>query len=273
MTFQIIGTEIPELIKNRMKIIGTETCSDCNKEYRIIELTDDKGNLKSVSNDCPHCRIERENREFARQAYERRQFLMIEKFHKHSEIPFELEGSTFDDYVPQNQTQQNAKRISQLFANNEYEKTTLFFQGDTGLGKSHLSYCVYQEFADKDGGAIFVDLPSLLANIRNTFNKNTSKTQEEIMKAISDCELLVLDDIGAEYVKPDANGYESWAADILFQIANARQGKKNIYTTNFTSKHLTKKYGMMSKRIISRLMSNAKVIKVEGDDHRLKGLE
>jgi DNA replication protein DnaC len=273
---QAIGEVIPEFMLKHIKEVGIEKCNDCGKEFKILEHYDPEGNLKFKSNNCPYCMIRKEDERIAREAIEERTRLKLDRFKRYSEIPFELEAVTFDEYDPQNQTQINAKAISLSFAKEEYEKTTLFFQGDTGLGKTHLSYCVYKSFVDNKKGAIFIDLPSLLADIRNTFsngNDHRATTQEAIMKAINDCELLVLDDIGAEYVKPDANGFESWAADIIFQIANSRQGKKNIYTTNFTSKHLTQKYGMMSKRIISRLMSNAKVIKVEGDDHRLKGLE
>ena len=91
------------------------------------------------------------------------------------------------------------------------------------------------------------------------------------MRLINDVELLVLDDIGAEYVKSE-NGMESWVTDILYQIVNSRQEKLNVYTTNYTGKELQKKYGAMSGRIISRMMSNSKIIKLDGSDHRLKNL-
>lgn len=270
---QEIGTTIADFMKEHINVIDTKTCAVCKKEYRIIEYLDNKKEVRSVANDCPYCRKEREEEEMRNEAIRQKKQRMLRRFENYSEVPFGLESETFEKYIPENESQKKALELTKQFVNGELEKTTLFFQGDTGIGKTHLSYCTYKSFLNE--GAIFIDLPSLLSDIRNTYNTrndNRAKTQEDIMKAISDCELMVLDDIGAEYVKPDANGYESWAADILFQIVNSRQGKKNIYTTNFTSKHLTKKYGMMSKRIISRMMSNAKVIKVEGDDHRLKGL-
>src|SRR5699024_7638001 len=107
----------------------------------------------------------------------------------------------------------------------------------------------------------------------NTYSSHSDMTQDKIMQLIKDCELLVLDDIGDEYVKPDASGIESWAAHIHFHIVNARHSMKNIYITNLIAKYLNQKYGMMSKRILSRLMNNAKVIKMEGKDHRLEGLD
>lgn len=260
------------------RIIKKVKCVKCGKDHEHYDVYS-QGNFKYkyTGDKCPECHIEEENGRIQREALEEQQNRLIRRFERYSEIPFDMQSATFDNYVPENKTQETAKEITLKFANDEYEKSTLFFQGDTGLGKTHLSFSAYKKFIDEKRGAIFIDLPSLLSDIRSTYNNDRydhrAKTQERIMESINNCELLVLDDIGAEYVKPDANGYESWAADILFQIVNSRQGKKNIYTTNFTSKHLTKKYGMLSKRIISRLMSNAKVIKVEGSDYRLKGLE
>lgn len=252
-------------------------CTDCGAEHKHYDVYFN-GEFKAKHNDdlCYKCKIKKEDEQIIKEAHESRINARISKAESYSVIPYELENVTFQDYKPENQTQQAAYDISLKFANGELNKTTLFFQGDTGLGKSHLSYCIHQVYINNRKASIFIDLPSLLSEIRSTYgNKNDwrARTQDDIMNALNEAELLVLDDIGAEYVKPDANGFESWAADILFQIANSRQGKKNIYTTNFSSKDLTRKYGMMSKRIISRLMSNAKVIKVEGSDYRLKGLD
>ncbi|GGN66374.1 ATP-binding protein [Oceanobacillus indicireducens] len=260
--------------KRNVKIKPCEECGKNNEHYDLY--IDGEFKTRIGSDICFSCQMKKEDEQIRREARESRINARIAKAKNYSVIPFELEGVSFQDYKPENQTQKDAYDLSVKFAKGEMDRTTLFFQGDTGLGKSHLSYCIHQHYINDRKASIFIDLPSLLSEIRSTYgNKNDwrARTQDDIMNALKEADLLVLDDIGAEYVKPDANGYESWAADILFQIANSRQGKKNIYTTNFTSRDLTKKYGMMSKRIISRLMNNSKVIKVEGKDHRLKGLE
>lgn len=262
-----------------LRIKGTKECEKCGYEYPII--TDDSSEIPYgdgedvvLSDNCPKCLVNEEDDQFRQIAKERLKNKNNFEYNRFSLIPEDLEDATFDNFKPENFSQENALEIVKSFVKDELEKTTLFFQGDTGLGKSHLSYCAHQYYNnERYQSAVFVDVPGLLEMIKNTYDKSSSKTQDQIMNAIKTADLLILDDIGAEYAKPDANGYESWTADILFQIANARQKKKNIYTTNFTAKHLTKKYGMMSKRIISRMMNNAKVIKIEGDDHRLKGLE
>lgn len=254
-------------------VIETRTCNVCGNDYEVYDFYI-QGVKKGTNAFCEYCYKKEQDELLAKEAMESRNRALLQRYEQISVIPFELENVTFSDYIPKNELQQNALDLSLSYAKGGLDRTTLFFQGDTGLGKSHLSYCIYKTFIDKLVPAIFVDLPSLLTKIKNSFGyKDGSENQEKILKSLSNCELLVLDDIGAEYVKPDANGFESWAADILFQIVNSRQGKKTIYTTNFNSAQLAQKYGMMSKRIISRMMNNAKVIKIEGQDHRLKGVD
>jgi DNA replication protein DnaC len=266
---QSTGEIIKSLIKER--VLEVMTCDRCGEEYNISEFYFN-GEKKYTLDFCRKCFKQKQDEQLKEEVQEGYKKHLKNKYNWLTIIPPETQYASFDNYEPKNETQKSALEISKKFAENNTQNTTLFFQGDTGLGKTHLAYSIHESFFDHLHSSIFIDLPSLLSEIRNTFN-NPNKSQGKIMDAISETDLLVLDDVGAEYVKPDANGYESWAADILFQIVNSRQGKKTIYTTNFTSKHLTKKYGMMSKRIISRMMANAKVIKVEGDDHRLKGLD
>lgn len=256
-------------------VVGQKFCEYCDSQYEVYDYYI-KGEKKGTVDFCVSCYQLRQDREIAREALQQRKLAMMNEYNKISVVPYGLENASFATYKPETKSQKEALEVSKQFATGDCDKTTLFFQGDTGLGKTHLSYSIYQTFIESEQTAIFVDMPSLLTLIRSTFNGynlDRELDQEKIMRAIRDCDLLVLDDIGAEYVKPDENGYESWVADILFQIVNSRLGKKNVYTTNFSSKHLAKKYGMMSKRILSRMLNNAKILKLDGQDYRLRGLD
>lgn len=255
------------------KNVKQRICPHCGSEFENFDFYVN-GEFKFSNTDdlCFSCKMKKEDEEMVRKFMEKREKRKNLRFDRISVLPVDLDGASLENYYPKNESQVNALETVKSYVSGELDRKTLFFQGDTGIGKTHLSYAVYEIFKSEGYPAIFIDLPSLLSSIRETYNNDGPMTQERIMNLITECELFVLDDIGAEYVKPDANGFESWAADILFQIANSRQGKKNIYTTNFSSKYLNQKYGMMSKRIISRLMNNARIIKMEGNDHRLEGL-
>lgn len=250
------------------------TCLECNASFENYDLYKNGELITNVNDDiCATCKRKIEDAEMVRNIMKQREERKYIKYYQFSVLPTDLDHAALDNYIPKTESQNDALKTIEEFISGSHEKTTMFFQGDTGVGKTHLSVSVFKEFEKNRKPAIFIDLPSLLASIRDTYSGRSDMTQDRIMQLIKDCELFVLDDIGAEYVKSDASGFESWTADILFQIVNARQGKQNIYTTNFKSKYLNEKYGMMSKRIISRLMNNAKVIKVDGKDHRLEGLD
>lgn len=250
--------------------IGKFECSTCGNEYDLFKR---KNTEKPIYN-CPYCAVEAEDAAYVEKVIKQRSKEKQMRANRLNEVPIDIREKTFDDYQPKTQLQQQAKQTSIDFANDNIEEASMVFQGDTGIGKSHLSMCVAREFEKRQKTYVFIDVPELMNKIKTSYDpKKSTMSQEEIMSIIKYADLLVLDDIGAEYVKPDANGHESWAADIIFQIVNSRLGKQNIYTTNYTSKDLKRKYGMLSSRIISRMMNKAKVIKVDGDDHRLKGFE
>src|SRR5699024_5852170 len=125
--------------------------------------------------------------------------------------------------------QRNAKEIAMSF--HDLEQTTLFIQGKPGVGKTHLSYCISEFWKEQDKTSLFVDVPNLMNTIKSSYNRNSYFSEEELMRLINDVDLLVLDDVGAEYAK-DNDGLENWVSEQLIKIINFREGKRNVYTTN-----------------------------------------
>lgn len=252
---------IAELIKS-IKLIGERKCEECGSTVPIYERDN-----KKVSHclNCDNQRIKHDMEQFAKDREKKAINRLIEKYEV---LPYP-KPVTFNDYQPQTEMQRQAKEIVMSFST--LEETTLFFQSKPGRGKTHLSYCLAIEFKKQGKDVLFVDMPSLMSTLRSSYNYKSDFSQEELMRLIKDVDLFVLDDVGAEYAKSD-DGMESWVTDVLYQIVNSRQEKMNIYTTNYSGKELQKKYGAMSGRIVSRMMSNSRVIKLDGDDHRLKGL-
>lgn len=247
-----------EMMKSVEKV-GERTCEQCGS---IVPIYKNNGKEVSICMTCENNQLQKKTMQF----YEERKNRAIERLIQKYEILPYREGKSFDDYQPQTASQNQAKKIAMNFA--DIEETTLFIQGKPGVGKTHLSYCISENW---NGSSLFVDMPGLMGTIRNSYNYNSSFSEEELFRLIENVDLLVLDDIGAEYAK-DEGSRESWVSDILYRIVNCRQGKRNIYTTNYRGKELQQKYGNMSGRIISRMMSNAKIVKLDGEDYRLKGL-
>ncbi|WP_139822686.1 ATP-binding protein [Tuberibacillus sp. Marseille-P3662] len=257
-------------MKSYFKIIGTRTCEHCGSEVQIIETS------RGQASRCLKC-DEQELKERQKKLRKEQKWRKAKAiFEQYSLVSEDLLNASFDNYIPDDPSKEDALKKAKWYANHfmdeefkEKNIKSLFFRGSYGLGKSHLSYCIAKAVEEKGYQSLFINVPDLMTAIKDTFNKQSTTTESEIMNIIKDVDLLVLDDIGAEYVKFD-DGKESWAADKLFQVMNSRIGKSNVFTTNYSSGDLIKKYGHHGGRLVSRMMQGTKPIQVQGDDWRLK---
>lgn len=255
---------------SKFKIVGQRICETCNSPVNIIQTIRD-GKTVEVSK-CLTC----ENKKLEMDAIAFKHDMDIRKneiiFEKYSLIPTDLLNSTFDSYKPKNDSTEKAKTKCVWYAerfNELNDKNSLLLQGTYGVGKSHLSYSIAKYLKEKGHVVIFITMPELLNILRDSYSKKDF-SEMDILDACKNADLLVLDDLGAEYVKSDS-GKESWAVDKLFTIINSRVDKPTIYTTNYNSKELASKYGNHGGRIVSRMMNGTNVIKIDAEDYRLKG--
>src|SRR5699024_7206999 len=68
----------------------------------------------------------------------------------------------------------------------------------------------------------YIKVTDLFNYIKNTYKHESSINEMKILKRIDDLALLVLDDIGSEYVKVNEYGYEIWAAVVLYKVFDMR---------------------------------------------------
>lgn len=257
---------ISTIISSRLKMKGHRTCEACGASVPIIERN---GKEVSVCLNCENLSLKSEMEDFRDQS-------MAEAFFwNNSLVPSDTEDCRFDNYQPKSDSQHDALRKAKRYADNfksiveEGKWNSLLFQGDYGIGKSHLSHSIAMVLKEKRFKVIFADTPMLMKKIKSTYG-NHKESEITIFEKIEEADLLILDDLGAEYVK-SKNGEESWAVDTLFSIIGSRVDKPNIFTTNYESGDLAKKYGTHGGRIISRMMKGTKPIKMTGEDFRTKG--
>lgn len=253
--------ELKDLFKYKVEKIGERTCEVCGSSVPIYKQQEQE---ISVCLECDNKRLKEQVEDFRKN---RKHTGIMRLVGKYESPPYD-EPVSFNDYIPKTETQKQALETAINFES--LDKTTLFLQGKPGIGKSHLAFCVAENWKEQGKTSLFIDVPTLLQTMRNSYNHGSIYSEEELFRLIDDVDLFVLDEIGAEYVKSD--GSESWVTDILIRIFNSRRNKRNIYTTNYQSKMLKQKYGVYSSRLISRMMENAKVIVMDGPDHRLKGM-
>lgn len=139
---------------------------------------------------------------------------------------------------------------------------SIFMIGGTGLGKTHLSLSIAKKVIEQNYSVVYGSVPDLFRKIeRAHFDRNSEASESEVINTLKDCDLLMLDDLGAEFDS-------QFNISCLYEILNSRLnfGRPTIVNTNLTGAELTKRY---SERIASRLYS-MKRLPFYGDDIRLK---
>ncbi len=160
------------------------------------------------------------------------------------------------------QNAQNAVAKCRDFINDfdNKPKNILFF-GDTGVGKTFLSNCIAKELISRGYSVIYFTAFQFFDILSN----GVFKKDEEALAAhknIFDCDLLIIDDLGTEFST-------SFTSSQLFLCVNERilRQKSTIISTNLNLNQINEIY---SERTLSRLSSNYDLIKLCGDDIRIK---
>ncbi|MCC8168435.1 MAG: ATP-binding protein [Clostridiales bacterium] len=137
----------------------------------------------------------------------------------------------------------------------------LLFYGDTGVGKTFLSNCVANELLNRGKSVIYFTSFQLF----DIFSKGVFEKDSDAIAAnrdLFDCDLLIIDDLGTEMTN-------HFVASQFFLCVNERilRMKSTIISTNLGMEQLAELY---SERTLSRILSNYVIIKLFGDDIRLR---
>lgn len=145
--------------------------------------------------------------------------------------------------------------------NFENKPKNLLLYGDTGVGKTFLSNCVAKELLDKGYSVIYFTAFQLFDILsRGVFEKDADAIAAH--QNIFDCDLLIIDDLGTELSN-------AFTTSQLFLCVNERilRKKSTIISTNLNLGQIVDVY---SERTLSRISSNYTIIKLFGDDIRMK---
>lgn len=138
------------------------------------------------------------------------------------------------------------------------DSRSILMQGGTGLGKTHLALAIANEVIAGGYGVIYCSAPSIVQKLESEhFSKYE---EEETLKQLNSCDLLILDDLGTEFST-------QFSSSILYNIFNTRisSGKPIIISTNLELDELERQY---SARFVSRVMGSCVKMKFVGNDIR-----
>lgn len=150
----------------------------------------------------------------------------------------------------------------------------LYLYGPYGTGKTYLLVRLSRELAHLGKSATVIYYPDFA---REVFQAMKEGTLEREMRALKDQDVLVLDDIGAE------NNTAYIRDEILVPLLQARMNARRLtfMTSNLDLATLQAHFAatketedvVKSARLVSWISSMMTVIKLEGEDHRVKGKE
>ncbi len=138
----------------------------------------------------------------------------------------------------------------------------LFLSGSPGLGKTFLSACIAREVSESGFSVVYDSTPHIFAQFEaQKFGRETPEGGEsEDIKRCLNCDLLIMDDLGAEMTTP-------FVQSALYQIINSRlvSGKKTIISSNLLGEDLARRY---TPQIVSRIEGEYRKLRFFGDDIR-----
>lgn len=234
-------------------------CDKCGRTYDYYEF--DNGQIVKDGCDCEMIELAKQRKaDFDKH----NRIAKANSIFKKSIINQGLAQCTFNNYQATNEELSRAKALCERYANNFSvdNKQSLLLQGTFGTGKSHLSMAMVKTVRAKGYSVLYMNVPQLISTIKGTYNNNTDITEQELNRIIGDVDLMVFDDFGINM--------NDFATGKMFELIESRVGKHNIYTTNLNAQELSKNKDM--QRIFSRIMANTTLIKMNGEDYRMRGI-
>lgn len=151
----------------------------------------------------------------------------------------------------------------QFTRNFDYNFENILLYGSVGVGKTFLTHCVAKALLESGHSVIYFTAHQLFDTLaEQTFDTQNADAVPEAYQHILDCDLLIIDDLGTELAN-------SFSTSQLFLCMNERflRKKSTMISTNLSLEKISETY---SERTFSRLSGNYKVVKLIGEDIRMK---
>ena len=139
--------------------------------------------------------------------------------------------------------------------------------GPVGTGKTYLASAVARVAIDSGMSVKVTDTLSIMANLKSSYHDGIS--EDSVLDALSQCQLLILDDLGKE-------SPTDWTLSQVFHIVNDRYENVRpiLVTTQFSKSQLIQRLAKngdteTAVAIVSRLSEMCRKIELLGKDRRL----
>lgn len=180
---------------------------------------------------------------------------------KQSFANFELGLYEGEDLKLMSRNLETAREYAKNFAKC---RGNLLLIGSTGTGKTHISTAIAAEVIHQGFDVIYDSTQNVISDFEQDRFKSGYGQTEPVADKYLECDLLILDDLGTEFVN-------QFTVSCLYNLINTRQNKglATIISTNLSAKELAGKY---EGRIYSRIVGcDYTVLFFSGKDRRIEG--
>ncbi len=166
-------------------------------------------------------------------------------------------------HISPRENMENALAEAKSFIERFDDKETLnlYFYGQTGTGKTFLANCIGKELMDRGKFVVYKSAYELMESLADATFRHDDATENKETKAIYNCDLLIIDDLGTEFVN-------EFTRTALFNVLNSRinHKRKMIVSTNLSLLDVKRIY---TERISSRINEHFLRLRFFGDDLRV----
>lgn len=195
-SFKPVGDHLPQVTKAKRD-------AECDKHGAYVSEGYSLGR-KMHWMGCADCERERKEQVDAESVVRR-----AEEAQRHLEyklnktgIPLRYRTKDFASFIADTDPKEKARAIAMEFAQNfdQHAKkgTVAVFSGLPGTGKSHLAIAIAQAVM-ANHTALYISAIDAVRMVRDTWRKDSKRTELEVLDMLTDLHLLILDEVGVQY--------------------------------------------------------------------------
>ena len=220
---------------------------------------------REIWSSCPTCSAERDaaQRQAEAEAKAKKERERLDAMLRASGIPQRAKGCTFANFSAKTDEQKAAMQTAMDFADRfgETLKTgeSLVFAGLPGTGKGHLAASIMHALMP-DHLPVYVTCLDMIRSVRDTWRKDSAHSESQVLQALEDAALLIIDEIGVQY---GTEGEQTIIFDVLDR--RYRQMRPTIFITNQNRPGLK---SFIGERAFDRLRQTATWVPFTWDSYR-----
>lgn len=256
----------PERIQPISSLLAEVRTVEC-PEHGAYESRKTRFPGKDIWTGCPVCIEEFGQQQVRDQERARREAARL-RMMQSAAIPARFADRKLENFVAETEGQRRALRVSTRFAEDFADALgagrSMIFCGRPGTGKTHLAIGIAHAIIARGYTAVFTTAMDAVRTVRETYRKDSPKTEREVVRDFAVADLAVIDEVGAQL------GTEAEKMT-LFELINARYLalRPMIVISNLTLREVEQYIG---ERAFDRLRENGgRVVLFDWESYRRRG--